>query len=204
MFLLFVLGCSKTDRVLIDEITQKNHVIYYEGVKYTGIVFDLLPDDKLRFEKEYKLGVLDGLYKEWYNNGTLRLEKEYKSGVLDGIYKEWYPNGQIMYESFLKKGKFEGKHQNWFNNGQLSFEYNYSNGKIDGLCRDWKYNGQLFMETEYKDGIFFSEKCIDDSGDIIDCSIYLNKFSPIEDHYNPSRTSRHSECCDEENNSFLE
>ena len=87
--------------------------------------------------------------------------------------------------------------------GQLSFEYNYSNGKIDGLCRDWKYNGQLFMETEYKDGVFISEKCIDDSGDIIDCSIYLNKFSPIEEHYNPFRTSRHSECCDEENNSFL-
>lgn len=55
-------------------------------------------DEQKKEEINYKNGVLDGLFTEWYENGQKSLEANFRNGLLDGVETIWYENGQKKYE----------------------------------------------------------------------------------------------------------
>jgi len=55
--------------------------------------------------------LLNGLYKEWYENGQLEFEENYNNGKKDGLQKHWEENGQLKYNERYKEG--------------VSFKYGY-------------------------------------------------------------------------------
>jgi len=69
---VILFGCSE-NRVLLDELTnkrtEKSELMYYEGVLFNGIGFDIYENGQLELEWNYKDGKMDGLQKEWYKNG---------------------------------------------------------------------------------------------------------------------------------------
>ena len=93
----------------------------------------------------------------------------YKDGKLEGLCRDWRENGQLYSEGNYKEGKLEGLKRKWYENGQLQWEENYKDGKLEGLCRDWHENGQLYSEGNYKDGKPISEECFDQEGNLIKC-----------------------------------
>ena len=47
---------------------------------------------------------IDGLYREWHENGQLYLECTYKKDKLDGLYRSWHETGQLEIECTFKDG----------------------------------------------------------------------------------------------------
>src|ERR1039458_8628643 len=45
-------------------------------------------------EENFKKGMQDGHFAEWYKSGKLAKEGNYNMGAEEGIWKAWYENGQ--------------------------------------------------------------------------------------------------------------
>ena len=73
--LLFVLISSCNDRFNDSDTYIHNGLKVDKNWKpITGIVFDVYPNDSIKFEIEYLHGELNGVYKEFYENGQLKKE----------------------------------------------------------------------------------------------------------------------------------
>ena len=48
---------------------------------------------------------------------------------MQGIYKEYHENGQLVYEVNYIDGKMNGIYKSYHDNGQLACEVNYIDGK---------------------------------------------------------------------------
>jgi antitoxin component YwqK of YwqJK toxin-antitoxin module len=82
------------ERISFDDCEYADsQVLLYQGVPYTGTVFETRPDGSLWSEQSYTHGILDGLSRGWYANGQLDSETLYRTGrrVYD---REWHPNGK--------------------------------------------------------------------------------------------------------------
>ena len=51
-----------------------------------------------KLDYTYKDGKPDAKWSTWYSNGQPEEEKEYQLGIQNGIHKQWYQNGQQKYE----------------------------------------------------------------------------------------------------------
>ena len=88
------------DIIISENPSDKTKMVreYY----YNEDADDLFYYTPIELERNYKDGKLDGLFKEWYENGQLRIERTYKDDKADGLWKEWYENGQLMGEGKYK------------------------------------------------------------------------------------------------------
>jgi hypothetical protein len=97
--LFFTLSC--TSEIPIQEARVKRGVVYQKGDKepFTGFVVgksrEGYRDQKCRFKKQYKDGVLNGRSEFFYPNGKLESIEPYKNGELHGIVTRYYENGKI-------------------------------------------------------------------------------------------------------------
>jgi antitoxin component YwqK of YwqJK toxin-antitoxin module len=102
-----------------------NH--FWEGVRFTGVSYEL------------------------YDDGQLRFEGEYENGYLVGAYHEWYPSRRLQSEGYIAKmGERErGSWQReWFENGQLKLEKSYNRLSGHVIERKWNEQGELIYEYE--------------------------------------------------------
>ena len=91
---------------------------------FSGFVYDGEPEAK----------------KEYWENGKLRLERHYQDGKLEGLSTYFYENGIKMLEVHYKDGKKEGLQTHWYTNGEKWYELHYKYGKKDGLDTEWYFN----------------------------------------------------------------
>ena len=75
--------------------------------------------------------------KEYWDNGKVRLERHYRDGKLDGLSTYFYENGIKMFEVHYKDGKKDGLMTHWYTNGEKWYELHYKYGKKDGLDTEW-------------------------------------------------------------------
>ena len=68
-----------------------------------------------------------------YRYGRPKSESNYKDGKMDGIQREYYDNGKIQQETEFKNGVQEGIYKYYSDDGVLRMSYTYKNGeKVDG------------------------------------------------------------------------
>jgi antitoxin component YwqK of YwqJK toxin-antitoxin module len=68
-------------------------------------------------------GNIEGILREWNENGTLVIETPMKRGVVHGVVKRWNLQGKFLGECKMKMGK--------------------------GVIREWNEDGSLKTETEF-------------------------------------------------------
>lgn len=118
--------------------------------KLDGIYREYYENGQLKLECTYKDGQLDGISKEYYKNNQLSCEYNFKNGQLDGLCKEYYDSGKIKEEYYCKNGEFEGIYKKYYTNGKEKSEYNYKNGRISGIGKEYRINGDIDVEYDYK------------------------------------------------------
>ena len=104
-----------------------------------------------------------------YKDGKLKFERSFKDGKLDGKWKAWYSGGEKMTERNFVNGKEVGRQFEWFLNGQIWREENYVNGIKNGYHKTWYIDGNLKREFLYEDNTLLSKKCWDENGVSISC-----------------------------------
>ncbi|MEV6395171.1 hypothetical protein AB0M39_10405 [Streptomyces sp. NPDC051907] len=71
--------------------------LLYRGELFTGEVTEHLGTPLVSLN-DYVEGVLHGLSREWYKDGTLRSEGTVQMGRAVGLFREWHPNGRLASE----------------------------------------------------------------------------------------------------------
>ena len=124
-----------------NEEGEKTSEINYKNGKKNGLRFYWweYDNDKIMTEEIYKDGEIIS-DKEWYYNGNKEFEKSYKDGKPDGLWKEWYENGQKKYEGSFKDGFRNGFWTYWYENGQKEIEFSYKKIKPNGIWTYWDRN----------------------------------------------------------------
>ncbi|HSB96955.1 MAG TPA: hypothetical protein VLC91_10925 [Spongiibacteraceae bacterium] len=67
------------------------------------------PPAGLEWKCTTKAGVVDGLWRTWYNDRQLLSERQMKLGKEHGRQRMWWPNGQLMMEGVSVDGhRYQG------------------------------------------------------------------------------------------------
>ena len=107
--LLLIVGCSSSPEPINYETTliEREGVFYTNDTNkpYSGKVFSLYDDGKIKNEGTLKDGKKDGLNTNWYENGQKWYELTNKDGEFDGLYTNWYENGKKRFEGTYKDGE---------------------------------------------------------------------------------------------------
>lgn len=91
---------------------------------------------------------------EYYDNGMMESITPYaKKGVIDGVVKEWYDNGLPRIEWQFQEGVMHGIHNTYSSVGGCILQ-NYEKGKLDGLEYVVLISGDTFEINRYEDGDF--------------------------------------------------
>lgn len=123
---------------------------YIDG-KLNGLCRNWFEDGTLNIEAFYKDDKLHGIHKEFHKNGKLFIEKNYANNMHDGLFRE-FDDGQLLYEKNFINNELDGVYKKWHDNTQLYIESNYKCNKLNGLFREWDKNGKLNYETIYEFG----------------------------------------------------
>ncbi len=95
-------------------------------------------------------GTKEGMWKEFFANGSLRAEGRYAGGRKVGAWQFKYESGSLEQKGeYNNEGKLIGKWEWYFENGNLRAEEYYTNGLKDGMATEFDYNGDIISQGEF-------------------------------------------------------
>ena len=100
----------------------------------------------------YKNGIVDGEYKEFYESGNVKVKHNYVNGHVEGESLEFYDNGKVRNKSTYVKDKIEGDSFEYYNNGNIKKKYTYKNHVLNGTSQSYSSDGNLELSIDYKNG----------------------------------------------------
>ena len=127
----------------LKQMVMKNEVWNLNGIPYSGKYIDYYNSGKIQNEGILLNGKLNGELTVYFKNGNKKLVSNYKDGILNGVWNEYYPNRVLMNSRKYAYGKMVGHPTYYFVTGQImdeikpkkatiydtSFSY-YSTGKV--------------------------------------------------------------------------
>ncbi|MDR3141292.1 MAG: hypothetical protein LBU37_06175 [Tannerellaceae bacterium] len=96
-------------------------------------------------------GIPHGSWK-MYRQNILVEEYNYNKGLLDGVCKEYYLDGSVKSVRNYVEGKSHGKFIDYNSKGLVEHETNYREGKLDGPEIAYDSDGKVRYQTIYSDG----------------------------------------------------
>lgn len=140
-----------TDESLLCDVNEK---------LITGLVKYHYSNGKLEREVNFKNGKIEGLVKEYSEDGALKTESEYAITTQKTNTQKIYSMFDVNCDFTTKETFCTTKSGSPLTgilyvrdvNGQLQGEFTFKNGKEDGLIKEYHKNGRLKKETTYKNG----------------------------------------------------
>ena len=116
--------------------------------------FRLYRDDgTLNRVEHYVHGLADGVWIAYQDDGKAKLwERGFKAKKPDGVWTEFYEDGTKRLEMPFKSGKKHGPLRQWYENGKLAVETLYANGKRHGISKEYDVAGNLRDERQWENG----------------------------------------------------
>lgn len=105
--------------------------------------------NRLRIERTYQHGKIEGLEKFYFSSGTMEATLSYKDGVQHGPFHYYYRNGQLKQEGEFARGKITGMLKSYYWEGQLKEEVAHVDGVTEGPFKEYNPNGTLRAEGAY-------------------------------------------------------
>jgi antitoxin component YwqK of YwqJK toxin-antitoxin module len=124
---------SETDGMLMREENLTNG-------KKNGICKVYNFDSTLAKQETWKMDVLNGPVKEWFQMGKLKMEGNYTNGKLDGKATYYFPEGTVCASGTFKAGVKDGTWSYATSNGKQGSQEIYKDGKLVSTIRT---NGQF-------------------------------------------------------------
>jgi antitoxin component YwqK of YwqJK toxin-antitoxin module len=109
-------------------------------------------------------GRANGIYREWFPNGTLKMTVGVIEGIgdlapeaqtswlFDGKSTVWNEEGKLIAEIFYEKGKIEGDSLYYHPNGAISKIIPYRKDLIEGALKVYNIDGEIIGSTNYIHG----------------------------------------------------
>jgi len=87
----------------------------------------------------------EGTFKE--GNGALFTEGEYVNGQLNGMFREWAEDGLLLMSATVKDGEFDGPFKSWWSSGLPKEEGTYRAGKRIGRYTWYDTDGSVWRSS---------------------------------------------------------
>lgn len=153
--------------------------LYYK--KFTDVPFSGKVTGKK--QGQLKIGIKEGLWNYYHDNGQLHEKGSYKKNIKDGNWVSYKETGELIYKgsynqgikegywiesrvwmdyskffmfkdySFYKNGIKDGLYERKFRNGQLKYKGILKNGKQEGKWEEYTIQGKIFEISNYKLGL---------------------------------------------------
>jgi antitoxin component YwqK of YwqJK toxin-antitoxin module len=88
-----------------------------------------------------------------------------KKGQKEGIWLEWYPNGSIRAKTGWHQDRYEGEFKGWYPNGRIKVIGQTSDGEVDGQWKSFYTSGLPASESISETGLAVSAKVWTPSGE---------------------------------------
>lgn len=141
---------ARTKATLINGYCRVETEGYYitwsfrKGIPKAGAVSLYRFDGTILATYQYdEQGRQDGLYTEYYLDGTRKSLSNWCKGIRNGLHYEWHPNGVLSFSGISDNGKWQDTTKGWRSDGKLLSEWNYKNGERKGRCITWLYNDSI-------------------------------------------------------------
>jgi len=95
----------------------------------------------------------DGVFKDYYSNGSVRTETPYVNHKINGIVTNYYANGNVKSEQNYINDRLEGETKTYYKNGSLEKVYTYKNGVLNGPAKSYNKDGKLETTAEFADNV---------------------------------------------------
>ena len=122
----FESGCPQSKMTFVLGVMDGPTISFYDS---TG---------KKEIEQNFSMGKKEGKFIYFQNNDkndTLKLET-YKNDKLDGVKKDFFENGKVNRMVFYKEGFPDGSHKQFNEDGKIIVDINFKEGKNHGT---WTY-----------------------------------------------------------------
>jgi hypothetical protein len=110
--------------------------VTYENEKANGVALYYYDNDKqsTRAEASFKDDMLDGVYREYYENGERKATINYAEGYPDGDAEFFYDSGVLKIEGQYKKGLKVGKWKHFTETGEMVTKEKWKKGRKKGAA----------------------------------------------------------------------
>jgi antitoxin component YwqK of YwqJK toxin-antitoxin module len=108
--------------------------------------------EKLVSEEFYAEGKIEGNSKVFYPEGGVSEVTNYINGIKDGLWEQYFSDGTIKLRGKFKAGEKHERFQLFYPSGQLRVSGQYNNGHQDGVWNSYDEKGKLVKKETYKKG----------------------------------------------------
>ncbi|MBN2213077.1 MAG: toxin-antitoxin system YwqK family antitoxin [Bacteroidales bacterium] len=106
----------------------KSRETYKKGIKH-GFSYEYYPEGGCFEKTQWKNNLKDGIWEQYYEDGSVRLRAAYIQGKLSGSFTAYYLNKHPMVAGHYKDNKQEGTWIYYSEDGDVSQEIAYSSGQ---------------------------------------------------------------------------
>ncbi|MEL7219869.1 MAG: toxin-antitoxin system YwqK family antitoxin [Bacteroidota bacterium] len=127
-----------------DPIGQLIELAHYEADTLHGqrILFYVTGDTNI--VENYNMGVFDGPYRAYFEEGILKQEGQYKNNELVGTWRSYHDNGQLKEAVQFANNEENGPFVEYHPDGKLAAEGSYLDGDNEhGELKIYNENGEL-------------------------------------------------------------
>ena len=117
---------------------------------------------------------------------SLNVQETLENGLIDGVWKIFYDNGQLKKETKFKNGHaFAVGCYDEKGNGQLChyIKSEYGRKYETGIWEIYYPNGQLKRKSTFQDGKLLDPDCFDEYGNSIPCQWYKTELTFYQKYY---------------------
>lgn len=138
---LFRADGSLAEEQDLENGTPHGGTIYYDS------------NEKIASIALFQNGQLEGILRNYDEQGVLRDKFSYSAGILNGPYEHYSSQGVLFEKGTYKNGKKEGEVFTYFESGQLVKKENYLEGLLHGELHEYYPNGQPSAIWNYQRGL---------------------------------------------------
>ncbi len=133
---------------------KKRKELYYVNDNLDGIQKEWSEDGILEETTTYKNDKKEGLHQVFDESGILVETENYKDDELNGQYISYWTKDTIKQTVNYKNGLKIGKEYTYYESGKLATEANYiDDEKYDGLVAEYYEDGTILKKENYKNNI---------------------------------------------------
>ncbi|MCU0347898.1 MAG: hypothetical protein MUC59_13240 [Saprospiraceae bacterium] len=175
VFLLLTTSCLKKNRSHLEKegttLTIKNDsILLLQSIDTSGMtVFEVyhhrISSKTLRKREVYfpdgspvileyfdYSGRLNGVRREYYENGYLSTEEHYRNGIKHGRFRYFHPNGQTYWSTNFEDGKAHGGDTSWTKEGIVKEIFNFDHDLVIDTGFIFNVNGRDSIHYYFKNG----------------------------------------------------
>lgn len=135
---------------------NKKTEMFWKRNKRDGLWTNWYKNGSILKTTQHVRGLMNGSYFLYYDNGSIETEGQHIDDKREGLWSNYYGNGNKWYEEQYENDKKHGSMTIWYNNGTKKVQGSWSEDNEDGLWTSWDELGQKTLEETYQNGDLIS------------------------------------------------